>query len=1028
MDINLTFIENRAIRVAILPIGDISLDSFRHYSNLIKTLAIIELSGITRDAKESRVLEKINWVDGHMLLNFLDSTTPPTSEWEDIHVHKRVFGVIGVVDCKRAKDLTETKRLFDLAIAPYKSAVATVCYAFDPLDEQADFEPGKFVMIPNAGDQKHLLFYLNTLLFDFSLTLLRHFEKMVVEPESQTRQSYISTPLESVISWDEVSRAKKRKPGRLAKVKGDYCLLAGSPLDAIKFYDISVELSKSNNDYEWIAASYESQISAILSKRNQEYHSHTQSINMPAPTNVPATTEHNELEDQHILTMAAEAISSYNRKKALNFEIELTIKLANYHASMERKAEASELLTSAVDLSFGLTLQEKIMIICSCALAYFSMGFKRKFAFFVREAAFLHNKRPETWEKINNLLQITTRYFQLEDLFGGSTTKFLEERNKTYNYSATTVSSHAASSKTRSSRSRGNSKQGSKPMPPGLPATANGRSSVAWHTRMPPVCTARRKEGWFILQRYLIYNLISVSSNLQDSHSICNINTNVHMNILGFPFLLSVKPLPPSDHLAPHTRKIEHNPQKDNFFIYSPYEQRNADKVPRKQLLWVEGECSVVVTLSNPLAFDVLIQSIQLSTAGVPFECYPLSFKVLSCTEKMEMIITGRALKPGPLIIKGVFIRSYNLLSEHPINQQGEAISLSEYEELIRQDAYKVELDAPVVSSEDDQAINKITVVPKMPLLNVTVESFGGLMSLFVGEQHNFNLVFENIGTEPIEEITLLLGELDKSQRKSLQAPPPKNVSFDDDSDTPLFQWDNKRVQSALPILPGQSFTLPVHCQGRPYCIGNQLTINYNRLGEQHLYHRRTIVPLQMDLNFGPEITNFDIVYTSLNSLKQLESFIIGSTKPNIPSTVLATASPRLPAAAATTTVASIVEQSHQLDIYNDYCLLVFEIKNNSSTHSFSITSRSSFNAQCEISLDTTFNLAPNSSMNIYVPVRREPFPDALPPIRLPKGQYIKPKKKLTEHQEYLNRLNQYYKDMIINNVKLTWISVRYRL
>eukprot|EP01133_Synstelium_polycarpum_P014594 gene14594-17255_t len=168
-----------------------------------------------------------------MLLNFVDDNALPKNEWEDFQVHKKIFGVIGVVDCKKSVDLGETRKQFEESIHRYPAAVASVCYAFDPLDEQQDLERGKFVMIPNVGDKKHLLFYLSTLLFDFSHTLLKHFEKMVSEHDTNT-SSIISTPIEIIKSWDEVSRAKKRRPGRLNKCKGDYCLLAGSPLDAIK--------------------------------------------------------------------------------------------------------------------------------------------------------------------------------------------------------------------------------------------------------------------------------------------------------------------------------------------------------------------------------------------------------------------------------------------------------------------------------------------------------------------------------------------------------------------------------------------------------------------------------------------------------------------------------------------------------------------------------------------------------------------------------------------------------------------------
>lgn len=49
----------------------------------------------------------------------------------------------------------------------------------------------------------------------------------------QDQSAYLSTPLDPCKSWDEISRLKRRKGPRMNKCKGDVCLLAGSPLDAI---------------------------------------------------------------------------------------------------------------------------------------------------------------------------------------------------------------------------------------------------------------------------------------------------------------------------------------------------------------------------------------------------------------------------------------------------------------------------------------------------------------------------------------------------------------------------------------------------------------------------------------------------------------------------------------------------------------------------------------------------------------------------------------------------------------------------
>jgi hypothetical protein len=55
----------------------------------------------------------------------------------------------------------------------------------------------------------------------------------------------------------EQETAKKRKSGRLAKAMGDYCLLAGSPRNAIEQYSYALELSRGASDFIWIGSAQE---------------------------------------------------------------------------------------------------------------------------------------------------------------------------------------------------------------------------------------------------------------------------------------------------------------------------------------------------------------------------------------------------------------------------------------------------------------------------------------------------------------------------------------------------------------------------------------------------------------------------------------------------------------------------------------------------------------------------------------------------------------------------------------------------
>lgn len=62
----------------------------------------------------------------------------------------------------------------------------------------------------------------------------------------------------------QVIKAKKRRLGRAQKTIGDYCLLAGSPVDANAHYSTALELGRLTGDYFWYAGALEGSVCALL--------------------------------------------------------------------------------------------------------------------------------------------------------------------------------------------------------------------------------------------------------------------------------------------------------------------------------------------------------------------------------------------------------------------------------------------------------------------------------------------------------------------------------------------------------------------------------------------------------------------------------------------------------------------------------------------------------------------------------------------------------------------------------------------
>lgn len=66
---------------------------------------------------------------------------------------------------------------------------------------------------------------------------------------------------------EDIAQAKRRRLGRVQKTIGDFCLLAGSPLDAHAHYATAIELARTTFDNFWLAGALEGHVSALVVER-----------------------------------------------------------------------------------------------------------------------------------------------------------------------------------------------------------------------------------------------------------------------------------------------------------------------------------------------------------------------------------------------------------------------------------------------------------------------------------------------------------------------------------------------------------------------------------------------------------------------------------------------------------------------------------------------------------------------------------------------------------------------------------------
>ncbi|KAI8576610.1 hypothetical protein K450DRAFT_255841 [Umbelopsis ramanniana AG] len=340
------------IRVLLVPVGPIKKSTFWKHVELVKQFAMVRLGDVTPDLKKDSTAMFSSQVfqEGQLHFQFLTSYSRDQAYLEDFQPHRRIFGVVGIMDCQEWKDknLSEGYEQFVKNLDKYPTAVATRCFAFDPTENQPDDTKG-LIMIPNVGNMS---FYMSTMMCDFASELLSQFEMIahriemlqmlesplqnnMLGPPTNIRASFPSSasvlPQPSMSSPDlnpppaanlssarmpspvpmassstsflkrsstsatrsatkspvpseqprsptmnrsysasnmlgsgEITKTKRRTPGRIQKLLADFYLLAGRLPDAVSHYNQAIEICKGTADFLWLASAMEGQICAML--------------------------------------------------------------------------------------------------------------------------------------------------------------------------------------------------------------------------------------------------------------------------------------------------------------------------------------------------------------------------------------------------------------------------------------------------------------------------------------------------------------------------------------------------------------------------------------------------------------------------------------------------------------------------------------------------------------------------------------------------------------------------------------------
>ncbi|GAB4823676.1 hypothetical protein N2152v2_010722 [Parachlorella kessleri] len=267
---NVTIFSSSEVRVVLLPVGEAPEEIFQRYASLIVRHRQVEHNNVRSFYKEAQKspFKFFPWKTGNMHFKFLpEDVALQPSPLSSLHNHRRVLGVVGIMHCPHVKDITKAYLQFEQRCKAFPDAFTLRCFAFAPSDEQIAEDRKKqpnFIMFP-PGDWEQLDNHCEVVMHDFAACLLGELERWMLNasPAMVDLNTYADSPdftgattLEAVqnrLYTDEEIKTKKRY-GRLQKAMGDYCLLAGSPLDAQDHYSTAADLARLSADWIWLGA------------------------------------------------------------------------------------------------------------------------------------------------------------------------------------------------------------------------------------------------------------------------------------------------------------------------------------------------------------------------------------------------------------------------------------------------------------------------------------------------------------------------------------------------------------------------------------------------------------------------------------------------------------------------------------------------------------------------------------------------------------------------------------------------------
>ncbi|GLT76138.1 hypothetical protein SLA2020_478140 [Shorea laevis] len=757
------------IRIAVFPIGPVPPVLLRDYHSMLLRHQTIPLSTISSFYTEHQKSPFTNqpWETGSLRFKFLLGGAPP-SPWEDFQSNLKILAVIGICHCPSLPDLESVVDQFTATCKSYSSALVQRCFAFFPGDshlQNGEKKGDNIILFPPADRQTQEL-HLQAMMQDIGASLLMEFEKWVLQAESAG--TILKTPLDSqtILSSEEMMKAKKRRLARAQKTIGDYCLLAGSPVDANAHYSTALELARLTADHFWFAGALEGSVCALL-------------IDHIAQRDAVLEDEVRHRYNNVILHYRKSSMQdNTQRVSPLSFELEAILKLARFLCRRELAKEVADLLTSAADGAKSLIdASDRLIIYVEIARLYGTLGYQRKAAFFSRQVALLYMQQENQLAATSamQVLSMTTKAYRVQ-----TRASILRQSQ-----SSETGPGHA---------------DGGKFHHHSVVSLFESQWSTLQMVVLREILLSAVRAGdplaaWSAAARLLrcYYPLITpagqngLASALANSAERLPFGTRCADPALPFVRLHSF-PLHSS-----HMDIVKRNPAREDWwtgstpsgpFIYTPFSKGEPNDNSKQELIWIVGEpVQLLVELANPCAFDLRVDSIYLSVHSGNFDAFPISVD-LPPNSSQVITLSGIPTSAGPVIIPGCIVHCFGVITEH-LFRDVDNLLLGAAQGLVLSDPFR-SCGSPRLRNV---SVPNISVVPPLPLLVSHVVGGDGSIILYEGEIRDVWINLSNAGTVPVEQAYISLSG--KNQDSVI------SVAYD-------------TLKSALPLKPGAEVTIPV--------------------------------------------------------------------------------------------------------------------------------------------------------------------------------------------------------------------------